>query len=480
MKKSILLTFIAVAAPLGLQAETVIVDFTAPAGGGANPDTGPGIAGPVLEGVDFGGGRTADVTLSTGGNNLNFIAVGVGVAGGGQGNRVGDTPEEVVTITFSNFQGGLSASDIVFEGLVASTFSTSGIFTFGPDDVLDVNGVGLVGDEDGDGVALDLIFGDIDDYVFQRADSSVALNDANSLVLDLVGEAGGGYRLQGLELTVPDSLDAGPILCIENDPSTPNTLAFSFESEAGFEYDLLSSVDLSTPVAEWPAFDDGVTVFENIAASGTGTNELNGVALVGETRFFALQVRALGAETLFETNFDTDNGGFTALNNSVGSDWEFGEPDSSVADGQIVIDVANSTPNCWGTTLGDFTVTPSETGGLINDTDASLRSPVLDLTGISQATLTFAENIDLDPNVVANTLEVWVIDDTTDDEIGNGPIYTAIDPDFNSTSWNTTPEIELPTEALGQAIRLEFRISVPDAFSSPLGWYIDDVLVEGL
>ena len=480
MKKPILLTFIAAIAPLGLQAETVIVDFTAPAGGGANPDTGPGIAGPLLEGVDFGGGRTADVTLSTGGNNFNFIAIGVGAVGGPQNNRIDDTPGEVITISFSNFQGGLSASDIVFEGLVASTSATSGIFTFGPDDVLDVNGVELVGDEDGDGVAPDLIFGDIDDYVFQRAESSVALNDANSLVLDLVGDEGDGYRLQGLELTVPDSLGAEPVLCIENDPSTPNTLAFSFESEAGFEYDLLSSVDLSTPVAEWPVFDDGVTVFENIAASGTGTNELNGVALVGETRFFALQVRELEPETLFETNFDTDNGGFTALNNSVGSEWEFGTPDSSVSNGQIVISAANTTPNCWGTTLGNFTVTPSETGELVDNTDASLRSPVIDLNGISQATLTFAENIDLDPLVAANTLEVWVIDDTTDDEIGNGPIYTATDPDFETVSWNPTPEIELPTEALGQAIRLEFRISVPEASNSPLGWYIDDVLVEGL
>jgi hypothetical protein len=69
---------------------------------------------------------------------------------------------------------------------------------------------------------------------------------------------------------------------------TGGALDFEWDSLDGMQYDLLSSTDLATPISTWPPYNDGVTVYENIAASGTGTNTLTGVVKLGPRRFFAL------------------------------------------------------------------------------------------------------------------------------------------------------------------------------------------------
>jgi len=76
---------------------------------------------------------------------------------------------------------------------------------------------------------------------------------------------------------------------------TPNggNYDFSWASLAGKQYDLLNSIDLATPVATWPVYDDGVTTYANIPYSGTGTNTLTGVLKSGPTRFFALREKPL-------------------------------------------------------------------------------------------------------------------------------------------------------------------------------------------
>ena len=316
----------------------------------------------------------------------------------------------------------------------------------------DNNGAGLAADPDG--VNAGWVFFDITE------------GGTYTVIATYRGGAGGrGTGIGGLTF---DSDSSGLTLCVESDPNDSNSLAFEWESQAGFEYSLVSNTDLSIPVSSWDVYNDGSTTFENIAASGTGTNTLTGVARVGQVRFFALQEIAILPTVLFSSDFDTDNGGFTTVNKGTGSVWEWGIPNGSGLGGAIVS--ANSAPNCWGVELNGFYAA---------GTNACLRSPVIDLTNVTiSGNLTFAENLDVQNS--NTTVEVWVIDDTTDAEIGTEPVYVSSDPDEDSTGWAPSPIISLPSEALGQPIRLEWRQNGDSSSNDFLGWYIDDVEVSGL
>ena len=64
--------------------------------------------------------------------------------------------------------------------------------------------------------------------------------------------------------------------------------------------------------------------------------------------------------------------------------------------------------------------------------------------------------------------------------IGNGPIYTAVDIDASVTSWASVAAIDLPANAFGKQVRLEFRLTGNGGeLADFLGWYIDNILVEG-
>ena len=254
-----------------------------------------------------------------------------------------------------------------------------------------------------------------------------------------------------------------PALCIETDPDDPNSLMFTWDSSARFLYNIISDTDLSIPTSSWAVYDDGSTVYGGIAASGTGSNTLTGVARVGETRFFALQEVAVPSTVIFTTDFEAgDDGGF--FTNDPAISWEYGTPTATGPGGNI--NTANSGTSAWGTDL-DAAYPASTT--------MTLSSPVIDLTGFSIATLSFAENLDLENGV---TGEVWAVDSDTGADLGTEPIYSVNDADIATTAWMPVSPQDLPSEALGNVIRLEFRVtSGTDA--TFLGWYIDDVTVEG-
>jgi hypothetical protein len=65
-------------------------------------------------------------------------------------------------------------------------------------------------------------------------------------------------------------------------------LDFQWGSRAGRNYDLLGTNALTTPLATWPPYHDGVTTYTNIPASGTGLNVLANIAKVGPVMFFML------------------------------------------------------------------------------------------------------------------------------------------------------------------------------------------------
>jgi bacillopeptidase F len=124
---------------------------------------------------------------------------------------------------------------------------------------------------------------------------------------------------------------------------------------------------------------------------------------------------------------------------------------------------AGGSLKCWATNL---------TGVYVADTDTSLRSPVIDLSAVSGATLSFARSIDA---AAGHTLTVNVIAADSDTVIAN-VIPAAEDPNGGESPWQTIGPVELPAGALGQSVRIEWRF-VGNGDEAYNGVYIDNVVV---
>ena len=70
-------------------------------------------------------------------------------------------------------------------------------------------------------------------------------------------------------------------LCIES-ASNGTDLIFSFESQVGSTYDILTSADLSSEPSTWPVFEEG------IIADPSGTNTETFARPADYVRFFVL------------------------------------------------------------------------------------------------------------------------------------------------------------------------------------------------
>lgn len=122
---------------------------------------------------------------------------------------------------------------------------------------------------------------------------------------------------------------------------------------------------------------------------------------------------------------------------------------------------------CWGTNIG--------TPGYYADptTDSRLVSPVIDLTSIAGAELSFAHAIDLP---ATDQAVVRILNANTDEEIVAGVFpLTITDADINSALWTTRGPHTLP---VGTPIRIVWSLTGTGGPSKDyLGWYIDDVNV---
>jgi hypothetical protein len=241
----------------------------------------------------------------------------------------------------------------------------------------------------------------------------------------------------------------------------PN-LDMSWNSLPGMQYDLLSSDNLETAPNTWAIYNDGVTSYENIPATGLMTT-LDDVLRVGPMRFFVLREEPV--PPLLMEDFETDDGGFTFIT-TQGTDWAHGDPDSSGPGGSVTGGNGSST-NCWGTGIGN-------PGYFADPTDTCLRSPVIDLTSVSAATLSFAQALDLE---AGDSVVVNIIDDTTDTVI-SADIIPISDPDDSNANWGTVGPVAIPAAAYGQPVRIEWCLSGTGGTSFDfMGWYIDDVVV---
>lgn len=209
-----------------------------------------------------------------------------------------------------------------------------------------------------------------------------------------------------------------------------------------------------------PSVNDPVTGVTTVAAtvSGTATDKL----------FMTVSVsQIIPPPPLLSEDFESDNGGFTIAvpNKGTGTEWTHGAPNSPDQGGEAVIAGNNSSTQCWGTNL---------TGGYIAGTDACVRSPVIDLSGVTSAELSFALSIDSD---TGHTYQVDVIEAATDNVIAS--VIAAKEDATNTTSpWVNMSSIAIPGAAIGQSVRLEWRF-IGDGTAQFNGAYLDDVVVTG-
>jgi len=106
-----------------------------------------------------------------------------------------------------------------------------------------------------------------------------------------------------------------------------------------------------------------------------------------------------------------------------------------------------------------------------------LQSPEIDLTGVSSATLRFAEWLNLDflagvpVEQQAHQVMINVLDASTLATVSDAVYVNA----GTSGGWQIR-QVRLVGEAVGRKIRLEFLLQT-DAFNLLEGWYLDDVTI---
>lgn len=421
----------------------------------------------VAAGAKIAPGNAGIGTFAIGGGlNISALAGGTGTLIF-QLDTVAGSDKITVTGAADIGSGTLGLGDFVFTdegGLAAGTYKliTSSAPITGPLDAVDVTGTisGLDVELKINGNDLELVVdgggsGDYDVWAATFLPTVIGLpgedDDGDGLTNDQ-------ERIFGLNPTSGTSMN--PISV----PLDSSTGTFSFTRRDTSLTGLVYKVWYSTNLTNWEVdanagFTPGAVV-DQVQSVAVSIDPV----LLDEPKLFL----RVGAEEyvppppLLSTDFEDDDGGFTVATLG-GTAWAHGAPNSPTQGGGAVTAGAGGSAKCWATNL---------TGGYVASTDTSLRSPVIDLTSVTSATLSFAKSVD---SQAGHTLEVNVIDDTTDTVIAN--IIPATEDGNTSVSpWETVAPVALPPAAYGQAIRIEWRF-VGDGNGSYNGAYIDNVEV---
>ena len=266
--------------------------------------------------------------------------------------------------------------------------------------------------------------------------------------VEYVDEAGGGgYEVDFDEVV----LTATPLVPVQLSIAASGAdLSFSWNSQGERLYDLLGAADLATPVSEWNVLETGLVA----------TPPVNSVT-VSRPRdlasFYIVSERDLPPPFLADFEDGADDWTVGLIDNFVdtGTTWELGTPSAGPG-------TAHGGSKAWGTDL-DADYAPS--------TGIFLRSPIVDLSNLTIA-----------------TLEVWhYVDATQEEEGGRINIRSAdgtlIEESFGSIFWGETSEWtlfskRLPPSVLGKEIILEFQFLSEGNDKVGSGWYIDDVAIR--
>lgn len=238
-------------------------------------------------------------------------------------------------------------------------------------------------------------------------------------------------------------------------------LVLTWESQGGELYNLRSEADASAgdPIT-WPIFDGHAGIL-----ASPPLNTLTIPRPANPKRFFVIEAFPVPPVPIFSDDFESGQGLWTSGSTGAGGTaWEMGAPTFGPA-------AANSPVNCFGTNL---------TGAYGNDANIWLRSPALDLTSHSQATLTFhqfkeIENVGIDFDY--GSIRILKASDGT--LVADLEMQT-IDRDTGG-AWAKYSKI-LPAavfEAANNPIQIEFLFEsdVTNESVELAGWYIDDVQV---
>jgi len=264
--------------------------------------------------------------------------------------------------------------------------------------------------------------------------------------------------LVDLRLIATSTSEPAPFAITDIMLTQPDSVNLTFNSEPGKLDEVLSGSDLSA-----------INQSEGTVAANAARTRFTRTAALTHREFFRVADPG-STPPLGFTAFENGDDGFT--NTSFGSktDWKHGLPDSSGVGG-IIAAGHGGTGKCWASNLGD---SAGKGGAGVNatGTDASLRSPVIDLTDVTAASVTFAQAMDLAPTHAA---VVNIIEESTGTVIA--PAIHTFTPDLQTTdsAWRMVAPIPIPAAALGRRMRIEWRFT-GDGDNPYMGGYIDDVV----
>ncbi len=245
-----------------------------------------------------------------------------------------------------------------------------------------------------------------------------------------------------------------------------DNLVLEWESKPGMFYNLKTTADLSAAPATWDPVEVG-GIFDIPSSPPLNVHTI--VRPADRERFYRVEEYALPPVSLFFEDFDGgDPGWTTGFDPADGqrlTTWERGDPAGGAATGPSA---ARSGTNCFGTNIG------ADYGA---ESNTWLRTPVMDLTAATGATVSFHQWVDIDEFEDVGgvgdrgSLRVLAADTLTELAVLEASVVGF------ANDWEEY-SVDLPATALGQEVVLEFVfVSDPDESVIASGWYIDDVQV---
>ncbi len=255
----------------------------------------------------------------------------------------------------------------------------------------------------------------------------------------------------------PDVRASRPGLIVLGGPHVPLEQPFNTGADQNFY-----------SVSFFPALPPGTvtSLFPAIAPAGDSTaviaisNGFNGPFLAAQR----WDGRRPGPEALFADDFETP---------ANDSQWQRGGPQDSWEIGSLGYPSETVLPPVEGSTRVAATNLNSRVS---ENSEDWLRSPVIDLTGVAAAEVSYREALWIDDHVEdgvqVHTATVSVVD-------ADGNFIAQLAQDWgNSDGWRNR-SLSLPPEALGQPVRVEFLMVTDNfAMNDHYGWIIDDFEVS--
>ena len=268
-----------------------------------------------------------------------------------------------------------------------------------------------------------------------------------------VTRTGGNHQINELEyfgVLASDKL----FLDVDRSPADPNMLRLTWDATAGKVYDVLIDAGLNGPIDSWAELAGS----QDIPADPSGTNTLDIPHPFAGEGFVA--IREEDAPPLYFEDFESGGAGWTTLVNDANSNtlWELGTPSGTTGP----TTGADGSANAYSTNLGDYGP----------DSDIVLRSPPIDLAGLSGAELNLKVYRDADGFADTGTVRFLKSSDLT-------PLGADIDLDLTILDGDWTGfSSPVPAAALGESVIVEIHFISDASGDSFSGLSIDNVGIK--